>query len=358
MPKLKIATFNVEWMISIFGGVWKAWDGTIPATFPGKSLGGIKLAPIQDVPGLCKRIAGVIKAVDPDILGIEEGPPLKAQMELFVKQHLNNKYAVFQSNEKNQSLFTLVRNSLASKIAHTSHTDVALKLLSGKFPYYPWLGYRKEDRKSHKFDRIPLVLKFKPSAKRELQIIVVHTKSKFSDLKTRQQWENREKGPVLSALDSRQKLSGEVGQLRKYISSELQQPDANKGLLVMGDFNDGPFADLMEQEFLLYNIVDELVGSFLEPKSYLSHAMTPDVLSKAETVRFSDPLEDGAVVGEFIDHILLSPSIIAGDGAFRLQPKSCQVETAVYDQFNNDVNDNNRGLRPSDHRPVSVVIDY
>ena len=41
MPKLKIATFNVEWMISVFGGVWKTWDGTIPATFPGKSLGGL-----------------------------------------------------------------------------------------------------------------------------------------------------------------------------------------------------------------------------------------------------------------------------------------------------------------------------
>jgi hypothetical protein len=92
MPKLKIATFNVEWTISVFGGVWKTWDGTIPATFPGKSLGGIKLAPIEDVPSLCKRIASVIKVVDPDILGIQEGPPLKAQMELFVKQYLNSNY--------------------------------------------------------------------------------------------------------------------------------------------------------------------------------------------------------------------------------------------------------------------------
>jgi hypothetical protein len=126
MPKLKIATFNIEWMISIFGGVWKAWDGTIPAIFKGKSLGGIKLAPIQDVPGLCKRIAGVIKAVNPDILGIEEGPPLKAQMELFVKEHLNNKYAVFQSNERNQSLFALVRKSLAKKVTQIPPKDPAL----------------------------------------------------------------------------------------------------------------------------------------------------------------------------------------------------------------------------------------
>jgi len=358
MSQLKIATFNVEWMISIFGGVWKTWDGTIPTTFPGKNLGGIKLAPIQDVRGLCKRIAGVIEAVDPDILGIEEGPPLKAQMELFVKRYLNNKYTVFQSNERRQSVFALVRKSLAHKTTHVPYTDTALKLLSGTFPYYPWLGYRKEDRKNHKFDRIPLVLKFKPSSHRELQVIVVHTKSKFSELKTFQQWENREKGPVLSALDSRQKLSAEVGQLRKYITSQLKQPDPHKGLVVMGDFNDGPFADLMEQEFLLYNIVDELVGSLLEPKSYLSHAMTPDVLSKAETVRFPDPLQHGMIVGEFIDHMLLSPSFIESNPAFHLRPMSCQVETASYDQFNSDVNNDNRGLRPSDHRPVSALIDY
>jgi predicted extracellular nuclease len=64
------------------------------------------------------------------------------------------------------------------------------------------------------------------------------------------------------------------------------------------------------------------------------------------------------MVGEFIDHILLSASLVAGNGAFRLRRNSCQVERAAYDQFNNDVNDNNRGLRPSDHRPVSVILDY
>lgn len=358
MAKLKIATFNAEWMISIFGGVWKTWNKTIPNTFPGKKLGGITLAPIQDVPGLCKRIAGVIKKVDPDILGIEEGPPLKAQMELFVKTHLSNEYTVFQSNERNQSLFALVKKPLAKDIVHIPHSDTNLKLLNTSFFYYPWLGFRKEDRKKHKFDRVPLVLKFVPAAGRELQIVIVHTKSKFSKLKTKAQWDKREKAAVLDALDARQKLSTEVGQLRKYVTAQLHQPDPNKGLLVMGDFNDGPFADLMEEEFLLHNIVDELVGSLLDPESYLSHAMAPDVLAKAETVRFPDPLQNGKVVGEFIDHMLISSSIASGNGAFRLQANSCNVETAAYDQFNADVHDNNRGLRPSDHRPVSVIINY
>jgi hypothetical protein len=82
MAELKIATFNVEWMISIFGGLWNEWNGTIPDRFPKTKRGEIQLEAIEDVPALCKRIGGVIKKVDPDILAIQEGPPLKKQMEL------------------------------------------------------------------------------------------------------------------------------------------------------------------------------------------------------------------------------------------------------------------------------------
>jgi hypothetical protein len=90
----------------------------------------------------------------------------------------------------------------------------------------------------------------------------------------------------------------------------------------------------------------------------MHHAMTPEVLATAKTVRFPDPLQGGAMTEELIDHILVSPSIADGNGAFRLKADSCQVETAAYDHFNNDANDNDRGLRPSDHKPVSAVIKY
>ena len=357
MPQLKVATFNVEWMVSIFGGQWKHWNGKIPTSFPGQK-GPIRLAAIKDVPELCRRIAGLITTIDPDVIGIEEGPPLLAQMRLFVSRFLGDRYRVYQSNENRQSIFALVRNALAGQMIQEPHDSPSLVLLNGKFPFYPWQGFQVKDQKQHRFDRVPLVLKFQPTAQKELQIVVVHTKSKFSKLKTRAQWENREKEPVLSALDSRQKLSAEVGQLRKYVTAQLQPLDLNKGVLVMGDFNDGPFADLMEREFLLHNIVDELVGSFLDPDKYLRHAMTSSVLRNAETVRFPDPLQNGQIVGEFIDHVLVSPSLVEGNGAFTLRANSCQVETVAYDQFNADVNDKDRGLRPSDHRPVSAVIDY
>ena len=47
MSELKIAAFNTEWMIAIFGGEWKKWDGTIPNSFKGKTLGTIKLPKIE-----------------------------------------------------------------------------------------------------------------------------------------------------------------------------------------------------------------------------------------------------------------------------------------------------------------------
>jgi endonuclease/exonuclease/phosphatase family metal-dependent hydrolase len=358
MQEIKIATFNAEWMIAIFGGLWKDWDGTIPNSFKGKSLGDIKLPRIDDVPGLCGRISGVIEEMNPDIIGIVEGPPRKDQMELFVQQYLNGEYIVYESNERNQSIFILVRKSLSSLVSQIPHDSTDLALLNSQFYYYPWVRFRQEDRKKHKFDRIPLVLNLNISGNRKLQFVAIHTKSKFSKLKTLEQWETRDEEAVLDALDARQKLSAEVGQIRLYLDQQLAQENDNKGLVVMGDFNDSPFAELMEKEFLLHNILDELVGSFLRPEYLMHHAMTPSVLSSAKTVRFSDPLEGGAITEELIDHILVSPSIAGAKGAFKLKPDSCKVETAAYNKYNDDINDNDRGLRPSDHKPVSAMLTW
>ena len=358
MQEIRVATFNAEWMVAIFGGKWKDWDGTIPDNFKGKSLGGIQLPRIDDVPGLCRRISGVIEEVNPDIISIVEGPPRKDQMELFVRRYLGGRYVVYESNERWQSIFMMVRKSLANNVTQLPHDSNDLALLNGKFYYYPWVGFRQEDRKKHKFDRIPLVLKLNISGNRELQFVAVHTKSKFSKLKTVEQWEARDEEAVLDALDARQKLSAEVGQLRLYLDQQLTPENDSKGLVVMGDLNDGPFAELMEKEFLLHNILDELVGSFLRPECLMHHAMTPEVLSTAKTVRFPDPLEGGAITEELIDHILISPSIAGEKGAFKLKANSCQVETASYNKYNADVNDNDRGLRPSDHKPVSAILEW
>ena len=79
-----------------------------------------------------------------------------------------------------------------------------------------------------------------------------------SALKTEEQWEEREREAILDALLSRQKLSAEIYRLRKYLEERLQSPNENDSLVLMGDFNDGPWAETLEEEFLVHNILDEI----------------------------------------------------------------------------------------------------
>jgi endonuclease/exonuclease/phosphatase family metal-dependent hydrolase len=360
MPELKIATFNTEWMISIFGAQWKEWQSPyIPQSFPGKKLGGVKLDPIADVPALCERIAGVICDVGAQIIGIEEAPPLKEQMEVFVQRFLNDDYVVHHSNARNQSICALVHCSISDKVTSLDPAGEETKVFRMKIPYYTWGGISGDEQKKHKFDRTPLVLDFRPEAGKELRIIVVHTKSKYSLLKTKEQWDNRDREAILDALDARQALSAEVMCLRRYLDVQLEPPNENKNIVVMGDFNDGPFADLMEEEFLIHNIIDELAGTLLQPQRHFRHAMQPEVLATAATTRFPDPLQNGQIVEELIDHILVSPGIWLGKSSVALKDGSCQVETQAYEDHNDDHGPvRQRGLRPSDHKPVSAVFTY
>jgi endonuclease/exonuclease/phosphatase family metal-dependent hydrolase len=362
MPSLKVATFNVEWMVSVFGGRWADWEtlgATIPDTFAGRSLGPINIPSVADVPGLCRRIAGVIKRVNAKVIGIQEGPPLKQQLELFVERFLDDAYAVYTSNSTWQTIHALVHRSINDNVTAFAPNAAEVKALASKVGYYGWGDVGKNERKLHSFDRMPLVLRFRPAANKEVRFVVVHTKSKISKLKTRQQWEARDREAVLDALDSRRKLSAEMFQLRQYLDTQLAPPDQDAAVVVMGDFNDGPFAELIEREFLIHNVIDELVGSFLNPARYFKHAMEPDALATATTTRFPDPLEGGAMTAELIDHMLVSPGIWTKKAPFHLRKNSCKVETAAYDQFNADAaGDGERGLRPSDHRPVSATLTY
>lgn len=358
MPQLKIATFNIEWMVLAFGGRWADWQaGTIPASFPGGTVGGVKHPPIADIHGMCRRIAGVIRDMNAKIVGIEEGPPLKAQLEAFVDRFLDGDYAVHHSNSKWQSICCLVHKSIANRVQAWTPELPALPTYWSRVPYYPWGAITAEERKQHRLDRHPLLLRFQPSQKKTLYIMVVHTKSKFSKLKRREQWESRDREAILDALSARAKLSAEVFRIRAFLDEQLKDP--SREIVIMGDLNDGPFAELIEQEFLIHNIVDELVGSLLHPDSYFRHAMDSETLRSAATTRFPDPLQNGAIVEELIDHALVSPRIWEKTGRFSLVSKSCQVESDIYEAHFADTGPSRkRELRPSDHKPVSLVMQH
>jgi endonuclease/exonuclease/phosphatase family metal-dependent hydrolase len=363
MAQIKIATFNCEWMVSIFGALWKNWVfPTIPDSFPGKNLGEIALDPIEDIPGLCERIAAVIRGINAEIIGIQEGPPRIDQMQAFVDRFLGGDYTVFHSNENWQSISALVHKSIASQVTAWQPELPPIKKRWSAMPYYPWGLIAAAEREAHRFQRHPLLLSFKPQAGKELQLMVLHTKSKYSKLKEVQQWEMREREAILDALNARAKLSAEIYRVREFLNQQFEQlaPGAKPlSIVLMGDLNDGPYAELIEREFLMHNVVDELVGTLLKPEFYFRHAMSPEVLGSAATTHFPDPLEGGQIVEELIDHILVSPAIWKGRGDFRLKANSCRVEMSAYEkQFADTGPIRKRHLRPSDHRPVSVILRY
>lgn len=363
MGQLKIATFNIEWMLALFGAPrdadWLA-SPAIPDSFAGGKRGTIRFDAIADVPALCRRIAGTIRAVDPDVLMVQEGPPLVEQMQLFVDRFLGGDYVVHRSNRSDQAIHALVRRPLADRIQPWLPPGTTAAQLWRDIPFHPWGKIGQRHRAMVASARYPLLLKCALAPGRNLMLCGVHTKSKFSQLKTMAQWAAREthSAPVLDALTTRQKLSAEMRRLRNVLGRVLATGPEFGHVVALGDFNDGPFADLLEEEFLIGNLLDELVGSFTAPNTYFKHAMTPQRLAKASTTRFRDPLRGGALAEELIDHALISPGIWSGRGRFRLRADSCVVEDAAWLAHTDAADPDRRQHRPSDHKPVSLVIQW
>lgn len=363
MPTLKVCTYNIEWMKAMFGAVkdadWLA-NPVIPERFEGKSMGGIQLSPIDDVHGLCRRIAAGIRQVHPDVLFVQEGPPLEQQMQLFVQTFLGDEYISHRSNRADQAVYALVKRDIADRVVPWVPEGETPKKLWRNVPFYPWGTIAEKDRKAHNLARYPLLLRGRFVPGSDLILGGVHTKSKFSMLKRRQQWDDRENNPepVVDALNSRQKLSAEIARIRAVLTSIVATGPELASVVMVGDFNDGPFKDLMEQEFLVKGILDELVGSFLEPNTYFKHAMEPSVLASASTTQFADPLQGGAIVHELIDHVLVSPALWSGLGAYKVLAGSCVVEEDAWQMGVVADAQAARDNRPSDHKPVSVVIEW
>jgi endonuclease/exonuclease/phosphatase family metal-dependent hydrolase len=346
-------------MVSIFNGDWTQWDGTIRNSFAGTRLGSIDLEPIEDIPVLCGKIANLVSDIDVKIIGIQEGPPRIEQMDLFISHFLNDDYVAFASNPRWQTNYFLVHNSIKDHVTAVDPYSTEIEYWFRNNVYFQrWESVSLDYREEHEFHRLPLVIDFEPPGKESLRLMNVHTKSKFSKLKSLSQWENREHEPVIDAVLSRQKLSSEIFRLREYIEDFLTE-SKNKPFVILGDFNDGPFAEVMEKEFFIHNIIDELLGSFRSPDTIFSHSMDEDKLTGSYSTKFRDPFQNNQIAEVLIDHILLSPGIWKQQSDYSLKPGSGKVELTAFENYYEDVITNSkRHLRPSDHIPVSTVIEY
>jgi hypothetical protein len=351
MPReIKIATFNVEWMVNLFKN-----GRPELLTKPSKRTPGLGAKP-KDPRGVASRIASVIEDLDADIVGICEGPPLKAQMQTFVKEKLNDDYTVYSMPDGAQSVHTLVHKRLRRGIAvnQLPASDPVFQRLRAKKEYYRF-GNVADPHKA-RFTRLPVVLRVERKGK-VTEIMTLHTKSKISDLKKAIDWEKKTSDKVISAINSRQKLSIEMNVIRKYIAHRLYAQTADS-VIVMGDLNDGIARDVVDDTYLLHSIVHELRGAFHHETALMRHVLTPQQLQKrsyAWTVEFRDAANKGKKTRVLLDHMLYSPRCHEG-GNICFVPDSGCIERELYNEHVSG-RGASRDDRPSDHIPLTAKFE-
>ena len=346
--QIKVATFNVEWMVNLF-----RHNKPELATRRNADARGFGGKP-KDPHVVSDRIAAVIRGVDADILGICEGPPLKSQMQTFVREKLGDAYHVYSMEDGRQSVHMLVHKRLNGglRITQFPASDVVYRRLRAGREYYLYENIANP-KQFKRVTRMPVILRLEWNGA-TTEVMTLHTKSKISDLKKSIQWQNKSRKEVISAINSRQRLSIEMNVVRKYIAHGLHSRRADS-VIVMGDLNDGIARDVVDDTYLLHSIVHELRGAFHHEVALMRHVLTPEQLQRkreAWTAEFSDPARGGKSTRVLLDHILFSPKCWNGGNICFVQG-SGRIEHEVFDQHVSN-RGRSRDDRPSDHKPLSA----
>jgi endonuclease/exonuclease/phosphatase family metal-dependent hydrolase len=206
----------------------------------------------------------------------------------------------------------------------------------------------------YEFTRTPLVIDLIIGGQ-ELQIIVMHTKSNFIN-KGESLWKNEatRQQYIVAALKNRLRISTEGMRVRTYLDARLKQAPASR-IIVLGDLNDGPGLDYFEELYLSHNVTDIMIGSAFQSEWTFAHAQHDVPEANRYTAVFDDFVTEEKNKHVLLDHILLSPGLRRG--ALKKVPHSGRVRHAEYDAQVED-GGANREDRPSDHRPVSVELEY
>lgn len=351
---MRVVNWNIEWMNNWFaGGDEVAFKlSHEPRGRPGDA--------IADVASLCTRVASVINALVPDALCVQEGPSDLREMELFVSTYLqdengNASYRSFGGHVPGgggaQKNYILVRNN--GELSNPVELDDArLEPLIGE-----WQADVDGDAElqPYSFTRRPVVVDCEYHSQ-TFRIISLHLKSKYIHEGERR-WNNPQTQPdfIREALIQRRRISAEAMKIRNYID-ELVGADPQMPIIVAGDLNDGPGADLFEQHFLTHNLTDIVLGSTYEPQLLFEHAFLWSV-PEAEryTARFDDFIEDQDDVGLVLDHILVSPILRSGTGVpYGLL--SGRIAHAEFESAIDSTAASSRERNPSDHRPVLAIF--
>ncbi len=335
--ELTIAIYNMEWMVNLFSkeGIPKT-DG--------------------DDGERSRLLADVVKAMDPDIIGIVEGPDTTVsgsklaseQLEAWAALHgLDSHYKGvhgFPSGGR-QELCALYRSDKVT-VTHNPVLDQSKDPFNETFIVDTTDSLIKEQYKHY---RPPLELSVSPAAGGDelARIIVAHAKSKgiFDNV-------DLARYEQISARN-RKKLYAECMSIRNRVDQWFKKNPDTK-IIVMGDINDGFGMDYYEQRFSR-SAVEILLGDIWQPERILKHVLPKPKLGKygwtPSTSRFQDKLTEDKF-NVLIDHILVSRNIDVHD---------VTVWNPYLDQKNDVKNETVDSIKfalknASDHFPVSITV--
>jgi hypothetical protein len=358
MDSFKLTTWNIEWSDKLLTAMASTNAGTS-----------------SKAKRRAQAIAREFDLLDADILVIGEGPKGEARAGEFFGLVAPNYDLVVRGNDAQyvtqgqQWVWFLIRKGIPASgtLLHLDRwrevtREASFNEHDGKW----WVGLPVADNGallynpefSHKHYRHPQALLLTLDGE-PLEIIGGHFKSKYVNMSTPADIGQpgsliANPGFVAEVIEARVKLSSEASDVRYYLDGRFKA-NVDAPIIVAGDFNDGPGKEMIEERFLLHDLIGNLQGDVFFAKRFLNHALFDYEEEQRWTVQFEDKLDPRRPREILLDHILFSQSFVGenrpGSFAFRASARAGLVEHDVHRIANADLPS---GSTTSDHRPVSM----
>jgi len=373
---MKLTSWNAEWLDSHWGVVSGAY-------MPGQRLHPHKAPTMEAAERRIAASVALIELMAPDILFLCEGPKDEGLAESYVTENLPE-YTLIRrpANEPyhvkgRQGLWFIVKKIFADKTQPSllpiatwrdfaSRANASIKK-SGRWsvaiPRLETFGEIQDvpvsTRVSHGYFRHPQTLVFRFGGMRH-EVIGAHLKSKFTGKSARKRHADesfddyaidvRVKKYLAGAHAARVKLSSEATNIRAYIDQRFDQ-ESDPSIFVVGDLNDGPGKELMEQEYLLHDLISNLQGEVFFARHFLNHALFDAPQNLRWTAFFQDKIDPTRNPNILLDHILFTQALTnKGTSSLHVGSRAGQVEHLAFEEIESEFG---QGF-VSDHRPVSV----
>ena len=316
-----------------------------------------------------QRVQNTFLQMDSDIVLMVEGPKGEANILKFCHTVLNNQWIPILLKTDNdavgdrdrdygnhmggtQWLWFLVKPEIASQCRLQSASVWQAFVNADRWRVNYWGKIIPDNYKHY---RHPQVLIYELDNGQEIECIGVHLKSKINLNPITKDAEGNLTGKYLeTALKARVKLATQARNVRHYVKAKFNQLE-QPGLIILGDCNDGPGQDYFENQYLFFDLIQNLQGDVMQSQQYFNHALFDYAAELRWTAKYRDAILGLSANNNplLLDHILMSQPLCNGSFPLKVNAKAGQVEHQIFERTNANANSK---TRTSDHRPVSLTL--